>query len=204
MRVCCLTYLLTRHSLSTSSLLKTTTFTVANCAITSVKEWLHRYKMKPAIISDLTAKFQMNLGLSFLLQYSSSTYTTTEPTWISSSGFLQAQRPFQYSTNSVRTLKEQMQNETQDTCMTSSAPSSTQRPFSGLYTCVPLIMTVCAGRLTPQASVDVDTKTWMCRSANKSSTSVRSTLHNNHITQHRHRTAINTSVLAVVYQLYRS
>jgi len=64
--------------------------------------------------------------------------------------------------------------------MTSSAPSSTQRPFSGLYTWVPLIMTVCAGRFTPQARVDVETKTWMCLSANRSSTSVLSTLHHHH------------------------
>lgn len=58
----------------------------------------------------------------------------------------------------------------------SRAPSSTHRPFSGLYTWVPLMMTVWAGRLTPHASVDVDTSTWMCRSAKRSSISVRSTL----------------------------
>lgn len=37
-------------------------------------------------------------------------------------------------------------------------------------------MTVWAGRLTPQARVEVDTSTWMCRSANRSSTRIRSTL----------------------------
>ena len=51
------------------------------------------------------------------------------------------------------------------TCRMSRAPSSVQRPFSGLYTCVPLMMTVCAGRLTPQASVAVDTSTWKQSSA---------------------------------------
>jgi len=44
-------------------------------------------------------------------------------------------------------------------CMTSSGDSSPQAPFSGLYTWVPLMMTVCAGRLTPHASVAVDTST---------------------------------------------
>ena len=43
-------------------------------------------------------------------------------------------------------------------------------------TCVPLIITVCAGKLTPQANVAVETKTWMCLSAKRSSTSVLSTL----------------------------
>ena len=46
-----------------------------------------------------------------------------------------------------------------DTCSTSKAPNSTQRPFSGLYTCVPFMMTVCAGKFTPQANVAVDTRT---------------------------------------------
>jgi len=60
--------------------------------------------------------------------------------------------------------------------MTSSALSSTHLPFSGLYICVPLMITVWAGKFTPQASVEVDTRTWICLSANKSSTNVRSTL----------------------------
>lgn len=46
------------------------------------------------------------------------------------------------------------------TCKMSRAPSSVHLPFSGLYTCVPLMMTVCAGKLTPQANVAVDTSTW--------------------------------------------
>lgn len=46
------------------------------------------------------------------------------------------------------------------TCRISSAPSSVQRPFSGLYTWVPLMMTVWAGRFTPQARVAVETKTY--------------------------------------------
>lgn len=45
-----------------------------------------------------------------------------------------------------------------------------------LLTWVPLMMTVWAGRLTPQARVAVDTSTWMCLSANSSSTRVLSTL----------------------------
>ena len=44
-------------------------------------------------------------------------------------------------------------------CMTSSGDSSPQAPFSGLYTWVPLMITVWAGRFTPQASVAVDTST---------------------------------------------
>ena len=59
-------------------------------------------------------------------------------------------------------------------CMMSSGLSSHQRPFSGLYTCVPLMITVCAGRLTPHASVAVLTSTCVWPSANSSSTSVRS------------------------------
>lgn len=46
-----------------------------------------------------------------------------------------------------------------NTCNTSNAPNSTQRPFSGLYTCVPFMMTVCAGKFTPHANVAVDTRT---------------------------------------------
>jgi len=37
------------------------------------------------------------------------------------------------------------------------------------------MITVWAGRFTPHAKVEVETKTWMWRSANKSSTRVRST-----------------------------
>ena len=51
------------------------------------------------------------------------------------------------------------QTDALDTCMTSKAPSSVHRPFSGLYTCVPLMMTVWAGKLTPQARVAVETRT---------------------------------------------
>ena len=40
------------------------------------------------------------------------------------------------------------------------------------------MITVWAGKFTPQARVDVETKTWIWRSANKSSTKVRSTLFN--------------------------
>jgi hypothetical protein len=50
-----------------------------------------------------------------------------------------------------------------NTCNTSNAPNSTQRPFSGLYTCVPFMMTVCAGKFTPQAKVAVDTRTCQIR-----------------------------------------
>mmetsp|Transcript_574 Transcript_574/g.1538 ORF Transcript_574/g.1538 Transcript_574/m.1538 type:complete len:267 (-) Transcript_574:621-1421(-) len=59
-------------------------------------------------------------------------------------------------------------------CITSSGESSVQRPFSGLYTCVPLMMTVCAGRFTPQARVAVLTSTCTCCSRNRSSTRDRS------------------------------
>ena len=59
-------------------------------------------------------------------------------------------------------------------CITSIIDSSPHVPFSGEYTCVPLMMTVCAGRLTPHASVAVLTSTWMWPSAKRSSTSVRS------------------------------
>ena len=44
-------------------------------------------------------------------------------------------------------------------CMTSRGLSSCQLPLAGLYTWVPLMMTVWAGRFTPHASVAVDTKT---------------------------------------------
>ena len=44
-------------------------------------------------------------------------------------------------------------------CMTSRGLSSCQLPLAGLYTWVPLMMTVWAGRLTPQARVAVDTST---------------------------------------------
>ena len=56
----------------------------------------------------------------------------------------------------------------------SSGDNSVHRPFSGLYTCVPLMMTVCAGRFTPHASVAVDTSTCTWPPANRSSTSLRS------------------------------
>ena len=39
------------------------------------------------------------------------------------------------------------------------SPRSVKPPFCGLYSCVPLMMTVCAGRLTPQASVAVQHST---------------------------------------------
>lgn len=45
------------------------------------------------------------------------------------------------------------------TWRTSSGESSTHFPFSGEYILVPLRITVWAGRLTPQASVAVDTNT---------------------------------------------
>ena len=44
-------------------------------------------------------------------------------------------------------------------CITSSPLSSSQDPLAGLYTWVPLMMTVWAGRLTPHAKVAVDTRT---------------------------------------------
>ena len=44
-------------------------------------------------------------------------------------------------------------------CITSIIESSVHLPFSGSYTCVPLMITVCAGRLTPQARVAVETST---------------------------------------------
>lgn len=44
-------------------------------------------------------------------------------------------------------------------CITSSGDNSVHAPFSGLYISVPFKMTVCAGRLTPHASVAVDTNT---------------------------------------------
>ena len=42
-------------------------------------------------------------------------------------------------------------------------PRSVNPPFCGLYSWVPLMITVCAGRLTPQASVAVQHST--CRQA---------------------------------------
>ena len=45
-------------------------------------------------------------------------------------------------------------------CITSRGLSSCQLPLAGLYTWVPLIMTVCAGRFTPHAKVAVDTNTY--------------------------------------------
>ena len=59
-------------------------------------------------------------------------------------------------------------------CITSWKLNSSQPPFSGLYICVPLMITVCAGRFTPHASVAVLTSTCTCPSAKSSSTSVRS------------------------------
>lgn len=58
--------------------------------------------------------------------------------------------------------------------MTSIGDSSSHAAFSGLYTWVPLMMTVWAGRLTPHASVAVDTSTCTWPSANRSSTRVLS------------------------------
>ena len=55
-------------------------------------------------------------------------------------------------------------------CMISWRLISTHRPCSGEYTWVPLMMTVWAGRFTPQASVAVETKIFKCLSANSSST----------------------------------
>lgn len=43
---------------------------------------------------------------------------------------------------------------------TSSMLRSCSPPFSGLYTSVPLMITVCAGRFTPHASVAVHTRTF--------------------------------------------
>lgn len=45
-------------------------------------------------------------------------------------------------------------------CSTSSMLRSCSPPFSGLYTSVPLMITVCAGRLTPHARVAVHTRTF--------------------------------------------
>lgn len=42
---------------------------------------------------------------------------------------------------------------------------SCRPPFSGLYTSVPLMITVCAGRLTPHARVAVHTRTYICMHA---------------------------------------
>ena len=44
-------------------------------------------------------------------------------------------------------------------CITSNGESSPHAPKTGLYTCVPLMITVWAGKFTPQASVAVETKT---------------------------------------------
>lgn len=46
------------------------------------------------------------------------------------------------------------------TWSTSSMLRSCSPPFSGLYTSVPLMITVCAGRLTPHARVAVHTSTF--------------------------------------------
>lgn len=46
------------------------------------------------------------------------------------------------------------------TWRTSSMLMSCSPPFSGLYTSVPLMITVCAGRLTPHARVAVQTRTF--------------------------------------------
>ena len=59
-------------------------------------------------------------------------------------------------------------------CSTSCGDSSTHADFSGEYICVPLMITVCAGRFTPHASVIVDTSTWISPRPNSSSTAVRS------------------------------
>jgi len=45
------------------------------------------------------------------------------------------------------------------------APRSLKAPFCASYSCVPLMMTVCAGRLTPQASVAVVHSTCAARAA---------------------------------------
>mmetsp|Transcript_3399 Transcript_3399/g.7067 ORF Transcript_3399/g.7067 Transcript_3399/m.7067 type:complete len:216 (-) Transcript_3399:1040-1687(-) len=59
-------------------------------------------------------------------------------------------------------------------CITSSTPRSTKAPRDASYTCVPLMMTVCAGRLTPHASVAVQTSTLMSPSPKSRSMSDRS------------------------------
>ena len=59
---------------------------------------------------------------------------------------------------------------------TSPPPPRSRYHIAETNTCVPLMMTVWAGRLTPQASVAVETRTWMWRSAKRSSTSVLSSL----------------------------
>ena len=60
------------------------------------------------------------------------------------------------------------------TCMTSSIPSSLNPPALGSYSCVPLMITVCAGRFTPHASVAVHTSTFTTPSLNIFSVRVRS------------------------------
>ena len=61
-------------------------------------------------------------------------------------------------------------------CITSSWLSSSHLARVGLYTSVPLITTVWAGRFTPHARVAVETKTWRCPSEKRSSTRVLSDL----------------------------
>jgi hypothetical protein len=60
------------------------------------------------------------------------------------------------------------------TCWTSRILRSSNPPFSALYTWVPLIMTVWAGRLTPQAKVAVQQRHLMRPAAKASSTMLRS------------------------------
>ena len=63
-------------------------------------------------------------------------------------------------------------------------------------------MTVCAGRFTPHASVDVDTNTWICLSANRSSTSVRSTLHTTSRTNISHSATLSMNSPSNEQQIY--
>jgi len=59
-------------------------------------------------------------------------------------------------------------------CKISYGDNSTHLPFSGLYICVPLMITVWAGKFTPHAKVAVEIRSCKCLSANRSSTSVLS------------------------------
>ncbi len=51
-------------------------------------------------------------------------------------------------------------------CITSCRLNYTHLPYYAEYTWVPLIITVCAGKLTPQAKVAVEIKILKCLSAN--------------------------------------
>ena len=63
-----------------------------------------------------------------------------------------------------------------DKCLYTGTPNKGVRTCTRTRTCVPLIITVWAGRLTPQARVAVDISTCMWPSANRSSTRVLSIL----------------------------